>query len=301
MFKSAIVAAFYALLLAEASLAVVVKRDCRALHQDHDYPNGDVPYECIPAGQAPTEAGSSSVSSSATSGSVTSSASESRTDLPTGTFSALATSTASEASDSETRTTTSARPVATLPSGPKQPLPTDDNEYLGRFYQIRPAANDTMCLSACVSWDNTIGQADTINLQPCDCDKPEVQNKWTFDLDQDKTRIMIGKPKSANDTTWCIDGTTIPTNDDHPHLWQCAPDKVEKHDNEVEHQAAQDFYDVQHWNFDQKSGEISINYREDQKFCLDVENGHMDGRPIQIWECSGGPNQQWHVTPVDYQ
>lgn len=164
MLKSAIVAAFYALLLAEASLAVVVKRDCRALHQDHDYPNGDVPYECIPAGQAPAEAGSSSVSSSATSGSVTSSASESRTDLPTGTFSALATSTASEASDSETGTTTSARPVATLPSGPKQPSPTDDNEYLGRFYQIRPAANDTMCLSAFVSWDNTIGQADTVNL-----------------------------------------------------------------------------------------------------------------------------------------
>lgn len=41
---------------------------------------------------------------------------------------------------------------------------TDENPYLGKFYQIRPAANDTMCLSAFVSWDNTIDEADSINL-----------------------------------------------------------------------------------------------------------------------------------------
>lgn len=258
MFKSAIVGAFCALLLAEASMAAVVKRDCRALHQDHDYPNGDIPYECTPAGQAQDQAGSSSASSSSSGAISSSSASDTQTGTQsaTVTFSALATNTASESSQSSSDTSTSSRPAATQPPNKQQPKPTDDNEYAGKFYQIRPAANDTMCLSAFVSWDNTIGQADTVNLnvydsplkilllilgiyyrEPCNCDKPEVQNKWTLDLAQDKTRIMIGKPKSANSTTWCIDGTTsehyrlsfsplsgklmlfaVPTNDDHPHV-----------------------------------------------------------------------------------
>ncbi|KAJ9098563.1 hypothetical protein QFC20_005905 [Naganishia adeliensis] len=290
MFKASVISAFCALLLADASLAVVVKRDCRALHQDHDYPGGEIPYECTPAGQQSAGDG---------------------TDW-------LCLSDISLPPARRQRPQTLQRPIPGLhrllghpPHPPQRPPPgsaptppptkqqpansSDENPYLGKFYQIRPAANDTMCLSAFVSWDNTIGEADSINLEPCECDKPEVQNKWTFDLTEDKSHIMIGKPKSANDTTWCIDAGTTPNNDDHPHLWRCAPDVRDEED-----QGAQDFCDVQHWNLNQTTGEISINYREYNKYCLDVENGHLDGRPIQIWECTGGVNQQWHVTPVNY-
>lgn len=222
MFKATIISTFCALLLADASLAAAISRDCRALHQDAEYPDATAAVTCdwVPASTS-TDLTSTESSTESTSTEPTGSSTGSWTEEPTSTN----TWSSTEETTSSCTESTSAEPTQTPPA---QPQPTEPSEqpYQGKFYQISPAANSSMCLSALVTWEGTIGRSDLVNLyvvpievnssvllirmflfrRPCECDEPDVQNLWTFERSDEQTTIMIGKPKSAFDTTWCLDG-----------------------------------------------------------------------------------------------